>query len=467
MLPASGPDTSAAVPLRTLSRRRLFLFQVVVALLALTVALATGEVALRIVYRDGGRSTSGGPGGQPFEYDYPRGFDNMDADNELPPRGPTVGGPKGQGVKRVAIYGDSITWGVGVRNWRLTYPAQLYSMVNAGGQHYDMHVMAMPGKSVDSYAAWCRDGRLDPDYAIYQWYVNDLEINTVRPPLVRPWQRLPYHNELRAASYLYYFLDNRLNELLPPASHFYPDFITRTFVDGTTGWATFRDALHRWVVYSTVNGARALVFLYPQVPFKVSPLASVYSRMRALVYPSTLLYPAAMFPGTAGVTTPDAGLPDGRVRQSRGEAGVLAKSRPIPLPAGQYEIDAKMRLDTATETARPVATLKVTLEDVPIAERVVDAEALGASGGWTDVSLPFRIAGALQEVRWELDAPGGTSISVDTVSIPVAYPRLDVLDLSDDLNRFDTHVSIFDAHPNARAHHEVATKLFDWVRAHP
>jgi hypothetical protein len=50
--------------------------------------------------------------------------------------------------------------------------------------------------------------------------------------------------------------------------------------------------------------------------------------------------------------------------------------------------------------------------------------------------------------------------------VPVTYPGLYVLDLSDRMNTFDTHVSVFDAHPNERAHQVMAEELAGWIRAH-
>ena len=57
----------------------------------------------------------------------------------------------------------------------------------------------------------------------------------------------------------------------------------------------------------------------------------------------------------------------------------------------------------------------------------------------------------------------GVRMSIDSVSLPVNYDRLEVLDLKDRLNTFDTHASIFDSHPNVRAHGEVAKALAEWV----
>ena len=87
------------------------------------------------------------------------------------------------------------------------------------------------------------------------------------------------------------------------------------------------------------------------------------------------------------------------------------------------------------------------------------------AGRWTNLSVRFSVPAALARFRWELRNVPGTSMSVDTVSMPVTYPGLDVIDLSERMNTFDTHASVFDAHPNERAHQVMAEELAGWIRA--
>src|SRR5687767_2638853 len=91
---------------------RALMLRVLLLLISLAIFLATGEMALRVIYRDGGRSTLSGPGGQRFEYDY------MHRDL----RARFDYGAKRPGVPRILVVGDSITWGQGVRDWKNTWP---------------------------------------------------------------------------------------------------------------------------------------------------------------------------------------------------------------------------------------------------------------------------------------------------------------------------------------------------------
>jgi hypothetical protein len=54
-------------------------------------------------------------------------------------------------------------------------------------------------------------------------------------------------------------------------------------------------------------------------------------------------------------------------------------------------------------------------------------------------------------------------VSFASIDIPVDY-GMEVVDLTEALNTFDTHASIFDAHPNARAHQVVAEEVLDVLR---
>jgi lysophospholipase L1-like esterase len=439
--------------------RRRVVFPAALALFSFCLAYLCGEVALRIVFRDGGRTTLGGPGGRRFEYEF--------AHPTRRSRGPHVSGPKAPGTRRLLVLGDSITWGVGVSDWRQLYPARLLATLNAGGGRYDMDVISGPGRDIDAHARAARVEvpRLDPDFVIYQWYANDLEFGTPRPSFNRAWRGAAWHRWLRRQSYLYFFLDDRFSRLVPPGDRAYVDYLLGTFRNGTTGWARFLNRFHRWAVHSTTGGRRALVVLYPQVPFRGrNPLEDIHVRMRALADGAHLTFPAAMFHGESGENRADASAADGRVRRSMGRAGQIAVSPRLPLTAGAYVLSLRLRLDGPARGE--VASVIVSDGPRPIAQRRIDAGEFTGPGRWSSFPVEFEVEPPLTEsVSWALSAPTGARISADTFTLPVRYERLDVLDLAPRLNTFDTHASIFDAHPNVRAHAEVATVLADWVRA--
>jgi len=444
-----------------LTRRRRLVFWVMLTVIAVTLSVGAGEIMLRIIYRDGGRTTLAGPGRRPFEYLYASA--GRARSRRLPEH-------RGAGIRRLLVLGDSITWGVGVRDWRDLYPSRLLDLLNDAGTHYDMQVLAQPGTSVDNYARWAsvEVPRIDPDLVIYQWDVNDLEIGRRHPTVRRSWREWPTHPWLMHHSYLYYFLDRRSIQFLPPRTSFYTNYLLHSFNEGTSAWAKYRDAFHRWAVYATAQGARALVVLYPQVPFRgENPLAPIHARMKALAGRTDLRYPAVMFRGEIGEAIADPSVTEGRVRCSHGEEGVLVASGPVPMLPGDYDLTVRVRLDDVPHKLdAPVARLNVLVEDAQVASLPIAFWSFTAPGLWTELSVRFSVPKALARFRWELRSAPGTSMSVDTVSVPVTYPGLYVLDLSDRMNTFDTHVSVFDAHPNERAHQVMAEELAGWIRAH-
>jgi hypothetical protein len=249
---------------------RRFAFAVVACLLASVAALAVAEIALRIVYRDGGTTTSAGPGGGPFVYNFNGGEGILRGPE--PPKG-----PKRAGITRVVIQGDSVTWGQGVRNWYDLYPELLLERLNvprSGGSsdppgkvEYEVVVFALPGREINSHVAGLQSypESLAPDVLVYQWYVNDLEIEKEHRPDSEsaPWHSWPGHDWARLHSYLYFFLDNRLRLVLPSGARNYPDYMQSEYAPGTRGWAVFREQFDEWAALAKTRSPRAIVMLYP------------------------------------------------------------------------------------------------------------------------------------------------------------------------------------------------------------
>ena len=176
---------------------------------------ASGEIALRIVYHDAGKETLNGPGKYRFEH--------LTTRDDL--RGRMDIGPKTRGIPRFMVLGDSITWGAGIHDWRNTWPELVaHALEQAEGQ-VQMAVFALSGRDIEAHVNEVELSldRVDPDVFIYQWYVNDVEVNSHRPAERRWWRQWPRHQWLRSWSYLYFFLDNRLATYLPPAGRSYVD----------------------------------------------------------------------------------------------------------------------------------------------------------------------------------------------------------------------------------------------------
>ena len=438
------------------ARLRRGVFAFIILLFVFVLPLALAESVVRVIFRDGGRTTSGGPGGAQFEYEYVRPGTDL--------RTPTVAGPKAPGVERVLILGDSITWGAGVRDWRETYPNRLATILAASRRAFDMEVYARPGKNVDGHASAVETqaALLEPDFVIYQWYVNDLQIDQPLPPRRSRWHDLPGHRWLLSHSWLYFLADAKLSAYV--SGRTYEEYLLTHYAPGTPGWTAFADQFHRWAAYSNAYAKHVLMFLYPQVPFRGRyPLEDIQARMRAFAKPHVLSYPAHTLGHDVGDNAADPGAPQRSLRQSDGRDGILAMSPVIPLHRGHYDLGARIRLDQPSTGALGEIQV-VSARGSVLARHVIEPSECGAPGQWSTLSAPLDLDSTLTpDIRWLVKVARDARLSVEALSVPMVYDRLEVLDLTDRLNTFNTHASMFDAHPNARAHAAIAHTLAGWV----
>jgi hypothetical protein len=419
-------------------------------LVSVLIFLGTGEVALRLIYPGGGRMTLGAPGFHLFEhlaiYDQQRGRLEW---GEKPP-----------GIPRVMILGDSITWGNGVRHWEDTWPEQLARQLEQSGHPHQFAVLALPGIDIDAhieqFKIWA--GEVRPEALIYQWYVNDIELLGHRPATAWPWHRFGWHEPLRRASYLYYFLDNRLRLLLRPPERSYVDYILTDFIPGSIEWVEFERRFHELATRAREVAPLRLLMLYPQVPFDGPyPLQPIHDRMKALARTTTISIPPVAWRRGVGTIV---SRPDGPWKQA---VRLPAQAGPHAIVTHGYyatgALDVSIRFGAVAHVAsRPVATVELidsakhtTLTSTPF---FAEAGRPGLQTTHLHLALPD---GEGREVQLAI---GGTTTELDVgaIDLQVDY-GFQVLDLTDTLNTFDTHVSIFDAHPNPRAHRVIADSV--------
>lgn len=427
------------------------------AAVALVGPLAAGELALRLIYLDGGRRTPGGPGGRDFEYAF-----NPDGPSDAE-RHPVPAGPKTPGVTRIAIQGDSITWGVGVFDWTRLYPSQLLERLRRDGA-FDLVVDAVPGYNMDRHADHVSRlvDHYAPDVLVYQWYPNDLDAGIRRDVPPRAWQTWEGHPALLLRSYLYFFLDRRLDHLV---ANPYQRHLQRDFAVGSPGWSRFRDAFHRWATVASARVPRTIVLLYPQVPFRgANPLGDIQTRViEAATAASRLEYHPEVQRGAVGGLVDDRTTRSGVARASDGRGGVLVRAGEIPLLPGHYVLDVRLRPDERIA----VGAVHVRVVEQPGGHALADADvSADPPGVWTTHQLAFDVATTpmASDVEFRVEVAAGVALSVETIGLDVHYPYLEVLDPTAALNTFDTHVSLFDSHPNERAHEVLAEQLYARLR---
>ena len=423
-------------------------------LLSAALAFAAGfaEAALRVWYRDQGRRTLGGPGG--------RQFDHETIDGEL--RGRRDVGAKTTGVPRIMVVGDSITYGLGVRDWRDTWPELLVRALEAEGRKHELAVFAAPGDDMPQHVAKIEEwlDRVRPDVFIYQWYVNDIEAIAHRPMATRAWQRWPWHRTLRNSSYLYFVADHRLSQLLPPPERTYVDYLLTDFAPGTLEWAEFERLFHQFAMRAAQAAPRRIIALYPQVPFRGAyPLQSLHDRMRTLAGAHQLEIPPAAWTRSGGGITADPAAPWRQVFAvpARAPGGVIETPEYL-FPSGSLTIELVLANANGEEGTEAAATLQ--LVDAA-ANRVISAAPVhvGRTGKLSPLTVRFVLEGpGLQRVRLRVQSRGEAAWGLATIRVPVDY-GFEVVDLAQPLNALQTHASSFDAHPNEAAHRLIAEQL--------
>lgn len=159
-----------------------------IAAITIIVSLGFGELYLRVAYSQGmSFSAKNGPLVARFERDFR--FNRYDG----PSRGPEVVGPKGENDVRILIQGESITWGQGVKNERSLYSSVLRERWRSISPNVEVAVLAGPGREIDGHleqlGKW--GDEIVPDVIVYQWFINDLELDkSHRPGGDRGWRRL-------------------------------------------------------------------------------------------------------------------------------------------------------------------------------------------------------------------------------------------------------------------------------------
>jgi len=441
-------------------RHAMFMLAMLGLCLALTVT--AGEIFLRVVYRDAGSKTQGAPGGEEFLYEF----------SEKGYRGPRVKGPKKPGVRRILILGDSITYGWGLSDWKDLYPYRLREMLNTGGERFEIASFAHSGREIDKHLEILDQTmtELQPDIVVYQWYVNDLEINGKhRRPVNKNlfWRAYPSHKELKRLSFLYHFLDNRLAVLVPRSGQTYAEYLLDHYGGQGKEWIRFRHTFHDWATLATSEAEKVILMLYPYPPATENgPLRSLYTRMRKISGASVLRFPGYTSLRQIGENVKDRDSFFGVVRAAREQspgAGTLASWPNIRLNRGRHEMTFWLKAGAPSEGR--VAVIDINHEGVSLARMDIPGPSLDPPGTWKKFTLSFDVKEKLaQNIAFNVRRLGGADISFDRAELPVDY-GIEALDLTPKLAAFNTYVSLFDAHPNARAHNAMAEALYQSIAA--
>ena len=228
----------------------------------LALSFLSGEIALRLLFWNG---ISFGVHDGPLVRRFERNFVMNRHDG--PSRGPEVSGPKAPGARRIVIQGDSITWGQGVQLESQLYSQLLLDRLRQRNPRIEVAALAKGGREINGHLEQLqRHGtELEPDAIVYQWYVNDIELDKSGRPQARlPWRELFFHRPLAAGSAFWFFLDFSIAQLWP-TNRTYAEYIETDYAPGSENWRHFETVFGEWASEARRLTPRVLVALFPRV----------------------------------------------------------------------------------------------------------------------------------------------------------------------------------------------------------
>lgn len=162
--------------------------------------------------------------------------------------------------------GDSITWGQGVRDERALFSQLLLDRIRADVPDAEMAVLAKPGRNMDGHLEQIRKwgSVVDPDVIVYQWYINDMELDGPRHSAApRPWRKFFLYPLLMQHSYFWVVLDYYFDQLWPSGSGTFVEYIEGDFAEDTQAWQTFRSMFQSWAAEGKALTSKVLIVLFP------------------------------------------------------------------------------------------------------------------------------------------------------------------------------------------------------------
>lgn len=120
---------------------------------------------------------------------------------------------------RVVVMGDSFSWGRGVFPYTKRFPEVLEKKFNERyGRNIEVINLGVSGMNLHGYTRFVSFVlKTEPDFLLYQWYVNDMDIEYDNEATPKPYtQIIPYesvHKYLHKNSALYYIFERSLAKI--------------------------------------------------------------------------------------------------------------------------------------------------------------------------------------------------------------------------------------------------------------
>lgn len=244
-----------------LNYHKLIIINMTLLLFAIVIFLLIGEVALRIAIYDETSGHGASPGSLKFNEKYVALNREGFRDFEYPVAKPA-------NTVRIAVIGDSFTFGMGVKNVSDTYPKALERDLNSLNLSKTFQVLAfgVPGYDTSEHLKTIKEHALkySPDIIVIGYVLNDLpnpdkidiKYQRVELPFIGFW--------LRSSSYLYYFLESRLNEILRSRSKEYNyESILGRLYNSSANINASKEIYKEIAKEAEANNAKVIILTFP------------------------------------------------------------------------------------------------------------------------------------------------------------------------------------------------------------
>jgi len=256
---------------------------------SLVLVVLVGEVVFRlpqVLARTGGNT--------PGMTDWEQHYDDVEKLNPLGLRSWHTSEPKGPGVRRIVVLGDSFSHGDGVARTEDIWPYVLERALGQSGATVETINLGRGGLTTVNEAEMLEKAGwlFQPDLVLLQFTLNDplpsgpgLR-NRNEPSFFRTVSLVPpLHPWLNHHSYFYSFLDRRFWTL--QMRLFHPRGHAVLFQDDFSGWSECRSALGEMAASARRHGVPMLVALFPLLTDDLSergyPYLEVHDRVREAV----------------------------------------------------------------------------------------------------------------------------------------------------------------------------------------
>jgi hypothetical protein len=184
-----------------------------------------------------------------------------------PSRGPEYSVSSEKESVKLLVQGDSITWGQGISQEASIYTTLILARLREAGTAAEMAVLAKPGREIDDHLEQLRKWGdvLQPDVIVYQWTINDIELDkSLRPKSNWIWRKTFIHKFMVRRSYFWFFVDWHVDKLLSNSRKYVP-YLEENYSETSYGWTVFVGVLQEWCRTALQITPRVLVVMYPQM----------------------------------------------------------------------------------------------------------------------------------------------------------------------------------------------------------